>query len=381
MFNFFYLFLSWSLYLVFLPFLLLASVYDKKIRVFVFKRMLLVKNPPFTKKGVWIHCASFGEARAVFTIVSSIGGDVNITVATKAGFDEARRLYPNAQTRYLPFENLLPFWTREQKALIVFDAELWYELFRSAKKRGAKTALFNARVPDKSVKTYRRFRFLFFRIFSFVDHIYAQGGIDKERLLELGAKKADILGNIKLAQKPKIKRLFDKPPDGIVTVAASTHEGEERLILEAWRESGIGGKILIAPRHSDRFSSVYSELKKDCGVALFSETKNLEASVVLVDQLGILNELYAIADIAVLGGSFTLTSGHNPLEPLFLGCTIVSGEGIEHQRSLFDEIEGVIFANKYNLKEKIRLAQKAEKPRLKNSFDCAGFERALKNVL
>ncbi|MDR0747785.1 MAG: 3-deoxy-D-manno-octulosonic acid transferase [Helicobacteraceae bacterium] len=341
--------------------------------------MLLVKNPPFTKKGVWIHCASFGEARAISTIVSSVGGDINITAATKAGFDEARRLYPNAQTRYLPFENLLPFWTREQKALIVVDAELWYELFRTAKKRGAKTALFNARISDKSVGTYRRFRFLFSRVFSFIDRIYAQGKIDKERLLELGATKVDILGNIKLAQKPAIKHLFDKP-DGIVTVAASTHEGEERLILDAWKKSGIGGKILIAPRHSDRFLSVYNDLKKDCEVALLSETKNFEADVVLVDQLGILNELYAIADIAVLGGSFAIKKGHNPLEPLFLGCTIVSGEGIENQRSLFDEIDGVIFANEDNLKEKILLAQKAEKPRLKNDFDRAGFEQALKDA-
>ncbi|MDR2639259.1 MAG: 3-deoxy-D-manno-octulosonic acid transferase, partial [Helicobacteraceae bacterium] len=246
MFNIFYVLAMWAIWLVALPPLALAAIFSGKARSFLLLRALPfgAKSMPFSKKGVWIHCASFGEVRAIAPIVEYIRrADKRfcISVTTKTGYEEASRLYRGESIRILPFENFLPFWIRRQDALIVFDAELWYALFAFAKKRGAKTTLINARIPLYRLTRYNRLRWLYKRIFNKIDFIYAQSDEDRDRLISLGAINAMTLGNIKLLQTPQKTRDFAKPPS-LTIVAASTHENEEALILRAWIASGVGGR-------------------------------------------------------------------------------------------------------------------------------------------
>ena len=345
-----------------------------------------MRNPPFTQKGVWIHAASFGEVRAIKPVAQRVSGVLNITVATQTGYDEAVRLYPNATVRFLPFENFLPYWARAQKTLIVFDAELWFQLFFTAKKNGAKTVLLNARIPEKSLNFYMRFRWLFRRIFLYIDTVYSQSEFDTGLIRQFGAHNVQTLGNIKLLQTPVFTHIFSKP-NALITVAASTHENEEMIILKAWQKSGIGGKLLIVPRHNDRFDLIYRETAAYCSLCAltfsrFSESNSIDsADITLVDQIGILCEIYAVADIAILGGSFTAKTGHNPLEPLYFGCTIISGRGIMHQQPLFDNISNIIFADISDLTEAIKSAISAPKPLLKQPIDLAAFDQAMRNVL
>ena len=388
MFRFFYLTAAWLLWLAAVPVLLLASLFKPKLRQPLFKRLLLWKNPPFSHTGIWFHAASFGEVRALKPLVTLLSPSekVNISVATETGFAEAVRLYPQAQVRFLPFENWLPLWVRPQKALIVFDAELWFALFDQAKRTGAKTALFNARVPDKSLETYHRLHGLFGRIFSKIDLVFAQSAIDRARLAELGASHADLLGNIKLLQAPQITRRFAKP-EALTTTAASTHKGEELLITAAWLHSQIGGRLLIVPRHPPRFDEAATEIEAFCrshnlGFERFSQSQRIGiADVTLVDAMGLLNDIYAVSDIVVLGGAFTPRGGHNPLEPAHFGCRLITGLHHDLQKPLFAALDHVLFTDEHRLADTLKTALNQPGATLKTPLDTRKLQEALSRVV
>ncbi|MDR2153335.1 MAG: 3-deoxy-D-manno-octulosonic acid transferase [Helicobacteraceae bacterium] len=391
MFDRLYLLASWLGWFVALIALSIAALFKPNLRAVVLRRLLLIGNLPFTQSGVWIHCASFGEARAIEPIIKSLPPTmpINITVATKSGFDEVKRRYTQAQARFLPFENFLPFWIRRQDTLIVFDAELWFALFAYAKKCGATTMLINARVPANRLGRYRRLRWFYRRVFRKIDFIYAQSDADRDRLIALDAKNALTLGNIKLLQQPQTTRNFAKP-NALTIVAASTHEGEEALILRAWIKSAIGGRLFIVPRHPERFDAVWKEIltiaKEGDGsnalsAARFSELNALgDAKITLIDAMGLLIDLYAIADIVALGGAFAPKGGHNPIEAAHFGARIITGEHIFHQKALFAEISGAIFSSSERLAESLKQALTAPKTAIKGAVDREAFESALKNV-
>ncbi|MDR2153393.1 MAG: 3-deoxy-D-manno-octulosonic acid transferase, partial [Helicobacteraceae bacterium] len=193
MFSLCYILTAWIVWALSLPFLALGAIFSEKARSFLLLRALPfgAKSMPFSKRGIWIHCASFGEVRAIAPIVEYARRENKrfcVSVTTKAGYEEATRLYRGESIRVLPFENFLPFWIRRQDTLIVFDAELWFALFAYAKKRGATTMLINARVPANRLGRYRRLRWFYKRVFRKIDFIYAQSDADRDRLIALDAK-------------------------------------------------------------------------------------------------------------------------------------------------------------------------------------------------
>ena len=365
-------------------FLLLLS---KKHRSAALARLFLCSNPPLPAGGIHLHAASFGEVRALRPIVSLITTDrLNITVSTTTGFAEARKLYPQAQVRYLPFEPFLPLWLTPQKSLIVFDAELWFGLFHTAQKKGAKTALINARLPDKSWPTYQSQRWFFRPILQRVDQIFTQSDTDTDRFHQLGIPHARTLGNIKLLQTPAITARFKKPAD-FITTAASTHENEERLIAQSWIQSGIKGRLLIVPRHPDRFEAVAQTLetiaaKAQRSFARFSQTGRIDgADLTLIDEMGLLNEIYAITDLAIMAGSFVPKGGHNPLEPAHFGCRILTGEHNDFQRALFAQLEGVVVSDEAHLSEAIRQGPAQQPVQLRQNLSRDQLKSALDELL
>ncbi|WP_456403935.1 lipid IV(A) 3-deoxy-D-manno-octulosonic acid transferase [Hydrogenimonas sp.] len=311
-----YTLLAWGVYLLSLPILFLLS-FKKKYRESIPARFFLWRNPPLPEGRVWFHACSFGETRALGPLLDAVGRDRSaITTTTQTGFSEAGKLAD--EVRYLPFEPLLWFWVRPQKVLAVMEAELWYLLFYLAKRRGAKTMLINARISDRSWRSYRRFAWFYRKIFLWVDEVYAQSETDRERLETLGAKRVVVTGNIKLAEPAKAAKRYPKP-SGIVVTAASTHEGEEEGILDAflrWREGHPDAKLLIVPRHPERFEKVFGLARAAAGEALrvgrWSQTRSLEADIVVIDVMGELVNFYAVSDIVVLGGAFAPVGGHNP---------------------------------------------------------------------
>ena len=217
-----------------------------------------------------------------------------------------------------------------------------------AKLKGSRVILINARISDRSYKSYLKFSFFYRYLFKFIDKIYAQSELDKERLKSLGAGEIEVVGNIKAAFLPSVSKIYEKPKARVI-VLASTHAGEEEMILGNLnlKENDL---LIIAPRHPERFAEVeklaseYAK-KHDFSFAKFSQRHKFEAKVNLLDTLGELVNVYAISDVVVLGGSFVPNiGGHNPIECAQFNPVIISGEFIFNQKALFGLVENIYIA-------------------------------------
>ena len=357
---FYYLVLSF-IYILAIPYLIFKSR-NSKYKQAIPAKFFLKDNVPFKENGIWFHSCSMGETKAIKSLIENYLENANISVITNTGFEEAKKISLNV--RYLPFEIFLPFWVNKQKVLVVMEAELWYLLFLFAKKKGAKTLLINARISDKSYKSYKRFSFFYKRIFQNIDKVFAQSEVDKYRLEELGASNVEVIGNIKLAQLPKVNIELEKPKQVVIT-AASTHENEEKLILDAYKKEQ--GKLIIVPRHPERFEKVHLQIlefikDKNISYQRYSIKDDFDSDIILVDKMGILNDIYAISDVVILGGAFEKIGGHNPIEPAFFNCKIISGKNIFNQKSLFDCIKNYYLIENDELGSYLDNLSNLEKP-------------------
>ncbi len=372
-FSLLYFLLALLLYLVAVPLLLVLSL-KKKYRHSIPARFFLWRNPPFRGDGIWFHVCSLGESRALKPLLDRLGESViGITTITQTGFDAAQQY--DAEVRYLPFEIFLPFWIRKPKVLVVLEAEFWYLFFAIASARGAKIVLLNARISERSYPKYLKLRWFYKKIFQYVDTILVQSEIDKERFESLGARHIEVVGNIKLAQNIVVTRQYEKS-DIRTIVAASTHEGEDGMILAefaAYRKESVS-RLLIVPRHPERFEKVWSLIQAVCRKhhltsQRFSQGRNLNADIVLIDAMGELNNLYAISDIAILGGAFVPIGGHNPLEPATFGCKIITGKHHFHQLELFKYVENIVCCELHELKETLLLSEQMRATYITETID------------
>ncbi|MCK9455332.1 MAG: lipid IV(A) 3-deoxy-D-manno-octulosonic acid transferase [Sulfurimonas sp.] len=351
-FTLLYFILSVVLYLVALPLLIYLS-FKQKYRESIPARFFLFKNSKFKNgNGVWFHVCSLGETRALGPVLELLKDqDIKITTITHTGQALARRY--DAEVRYLPYEMFLPFWAKKQKVLVVLEAEFWFMLFSTMRARGTRVILLNSRISEKSAKKYLQFAWFYKKLLSNVEIIYAQSEADKNRFLALGAKNIEVIGNIKLAAKITKTKDYKKPQDELI-VAGSTHESEEESVLKSFVEykKQSSAKLAIVPRHPERFEAVYELMKRyadenSLTLARFSQEKNFSSDMVLVDAMGELNNIYAISDIAILGGAFRSdVGGHNPLEPAYFGCKIITGKHFFHQRELFKYVYHVQYVER-----------------------------------
>jgi 3-deoxy-D-manno-octulosonic-acid transferase len=340
-FTLLYFILSVALYLVALPLLVYLS-FKHKYKESIPARFFLFKNPRFkSSDGIWFHVCSLGEARALKPILDLLKDcDIKITTITHTGQAQVRRY--DAEVRYLPYEMFLPFWVKKQRVLVVLEAEFWFMLFSVLRAKGSRVILLNARISEKSAKKYLQFAWFYKKLLSNVEMIYAQSQADKNRFLALGAKNIEVIGNIKLAAEIKKTQEYKKP-NGELIVAGSTHEGEEESVLKAFVEykKQSDAKLVVVPRHPERFEAVYELMKRyadknSLTISRFSQDREFDSDLILVDAMGELNNIYAISDIAILGGAFRDdVGGHNPLEPAYFGCKIITGKHFFHQRELF----------------------------------------------
>ena len=327
-----------------LPLAILA--FKKKYRASIPARFFLFKNPKFDASRVHFHACSFGEVRSIAPLVNRFKDAAAVSVVTKTGFDEAKKITQN--TRFLPFEIFLPFWLKPAKITVIFEAELWLGLVFWAKFKGSRVILINARISDRSYKSYLKFGFFYRYLFKFIDKVYAQSDLDKERLQRLGAKNIVVSGNIKSAFLPSPSKIYAKPKERVI-VLASTHAGEEELILRELNLSA-NDKLILVPRHPERFDDTGEILakfavKNGLSFSKFSEAKKFDAQCVLVDAMGELINIYKFSDVVVLGGSFVPNvGGHNPIEAAQFENAVISGEFIFNQKAVYSAVEGIKFA-------------------------------------
>jgi len=339
-------------YILALPILIILS-FKQKYRVSLPSRFFLKNNKPFEKSGIWFHACSLGEVNSLKRVFKELKNEsLNLSVITGTGYKSAKEV-DGLHVRFLPFELFLPFWIKKQKTLVVTEAELWPLLFIVSKLRGTKTVLVNARVSDNSYESYKKFAWFYRWIFASVDEVFAQSKVDKKRLEELGALNVYVNGNIKTFSKPIVTKEYKEPKKKVI-VMASSHEGEEQMILENLNLKS-DEMLIVVPRHPERFDSVDRLLKeftekKDLSYEKISD--DLKADIVLCDKMGELVNLFAIADTVLLCGSFLEgIGGHNPLEPAFFGCKVVSGKYTFNQKALFKLVENIKVCSTGELKD------------------------------
>ena len=300
-----------------------------------------------------------------------------LTTITHTGYTLAKETYasyPNVRVEFLPFEIFLPFYAKRfvidsskiscLKLLCVFEAELWLGLFSLAKCLNSHTMLLNARISSRSYPRYKRFSFFYRHIFALVDSVFAQSDEDKAKLESLGAKNIQAIGNLKAYNPPTITKNYDKPK-GTLFLAASTHSGEEELIIDAFL-SAFGKEcfskksdifLAIIPRHPERFVEVAKLIEsKNLAFSCLSQgyEKAFCEKILLIDTLGELNNFYAIADISILGGSFAKEGGHNPLEPAHFQNVLISGEHIFNQKALFAMVQNAYIIKQDELESSLK---------------------------
>lgn len=305
------------------------------------------------------------------------GLQILLTTITHTGYTLAKDTYasyPNVRVEFLPFEIFLPFYARRffidssktscLKLLCVFEAELWLGLFSLAKRLNSHTMLLNARISSRSYPRYKRFSFFYRHIFALVDNVFAQSDEDKSRLESLGAKNIQAIGNLKAYNPPTITKNYSKPK-GTLFLAASTHSGEEDLIIDVFL-SAFGKEsfsknsdifLAIIPRHPERFGEVAKLLEsKNLAFSYLSQgyEKAFCEHILLIDTLGELNNFYAIADISILGGSFAKEGGHNPLEPAYFHNVLISGEHIFNQKALFAMVQNAYIIKQNELESVLK---------------------------
>jgi 3-deoxy-D-manno-octulosonic-acid transferase len=302
--------------------------------------------------GVWLHAVSVGEVQASAALVNALQQrhpelPLTVTTFTPTGAARARALFgERAQVRYLPFD--LPgavrrFFERVQPRLaVVFETELWPNLYRECGRRRVPLVLASARLSARSVDRYRRLGTLFRDTLAHTAVVAAQGQADAERFSVLGADPAGthVTGNLKFDFEPppdtaargaELRRRY--APDRPLWVAGSTHGGgEEQAVLEAQRRLRTlqpRALLVLAPRHPPRFAEVAGWLSQE-GVSFERRSQPTGAAapdreVLLLDSLGELLDFYAAADVAFVGGSLVPIGGHNLLEPAALGVPILTG--------------------------------------------------------
>jgi 3-deoxy-D-manno-octulosonic-acid transferase len=303
---------------------------------------------PQIPAGVWLHAASVGEVQACAPLVSALyrrhpGVPLTVTTFTPTGAARARALFGNlAQVRYLPYD--LPdavrrFFRRVQPRLaVIFETELWPNLYGECGRRRVPLVLASARISTRSVGRYRRLKALFSGALSHAAVVAAQAEADAERFRALGADPGSthVTGNLKFdfelpegltARGAALRAQY--APGAALWVAGSTHPGEEAAALAAhrWvRERYPEALLVLAPRHPARFAEVGLELEA-AGLpwARRSQTAGAGIAVLLLDSLGELVDFYAAADVAFVGGSLVPVGGHNLLEPAALGLPILTG--------------------------------------------------------
>ncbi|HLI62950.1 MAG TPA: 3-deoxy-D-manno-octulosonic acid transferase [Terriglobales bacterium] len=311
---------------------------------------------------IWFHAVSVGEVLAISHVVEELkkqlpGWRIVVSTTTDTGQRLARQRFGEDNVFYLPLD--LAFAVRaymralRPKLLVLAESEFWPNLLRWARRSGASIAVVNARVSDRSLPGYLRFRNLLRRVMQNIDLFLAQSEEDARRLVQIGAaaERVHVSGNLKFEVKPPARSAITQPLRETiqresmtpVLVAGSTLEGEEAMLLETFRQVlqlYPSAWLVLAPRHPERFEAAAS-LIESAGLRFqrrsqWNQASPLAGGVFLLDSIGELAALYEFADLAFVGGSLVPRGGHNVLEAAQFGKAILVGPHTENFRDIVE---------------------------------------------
>lgn len=315
-------------------------------------------------KCLWVHAVSVGEAIAAIPLIKALKQrypdlPLLVTTMTPTGAERITNALGNTVTHvYIPYDlpDAMMRFIRAMNplALVIMETELWPNLLAICHQKRIPIGLMNARLSAKSALGYQRIAPLTREMLQCIDVIAAHGEADAERFKQLGAEanKVIVTGNLKFdlelpdnlsIESAALRELLGR--DRFVWIAASTHEGEEEVILaahQALRKKNPQALLILVPRHPDRFDAI-ATLSEGAFVTVRrsrGEVCTLDTAVYLGDTMGELLLMYAAADVAFVGGSLISRGGHNILEPGALSKPVLSGTHLFN----FAEISELFFA-------------------------------------
>lgn len=311
---------------------------------------------------IWIHAVSMGESIAAKTIIEkllNLKQDLNIVVTTTTPTGAKQiieGLGDKVTHHYSPCDlpgTIKRFTKRIQpSALVIMETELWPNWLHHLKSKNIPVVLANARMSEKSAQKYLKFRTLSQQMMSAFKLVLPVNEKDAKRFIRLGVspERCVTTGNIKFDQVFKSNgdesyfHSWENNPSTLVWLAASTHKGEDEILLKAHQkvlESLPEAKLIIVPRHPERFDEV-SDLVAELGFSFHKrsqpDTWNDDNQVMLGDSMGELMLAYKLSDIAFVGGSLVPIGGHNMIEPASLGKPVLSGPHVHNFSEVYREL-------------------------------------------
>lgn len=305
---------------------------------------------------IWLHCVSVGETEAARPLVRALldkfpSHRLVISTTTVTGQKIAKEAFGHdaAAVFYFPID-----WawtvrrvlrTLQPAVVLIMETELWPHLMRECRRRAIPVALINGRISIKSFGRYKMIRPFIRGVLDDFSIALMQSEHDAARILELGMSAERILmpGNLKFdsaessideSLTANLRERFGFGQGALLIVAASTHDPEEQVVIDAFKQiknskSRYQTRLLIAPRHPERFAEVASLLHAS-GLtwsrrSAAAQAEDRQSEVVLLDTIGELRAIYPLADIAFVGGSIAEHGGHNVLEPAARGVCVVTG--------------------------------------------------------
>jgi 3-deoxy-D-manno-octulosonic-acid transferase len=356
----------WVLALVALPKMLYAMVVHRKYKKSFLARLGL--RYPLIQKGdhplIWIHAVSVGETKAVVALARRIKTSyphvkIVISSTTETGHQEAKKSLPFVDWHvYLPldFSWIVNKIMKQAKPdlVILSETDFWYNFLSTVKASGAPIAIVNGKVSQRSLDRLQKVSFFSRRLFDLIDLFCVQNNVYKDRFLQLGISPSRLVvtGNIKFDDDyPTLpvdeiqvwrNRLGIAAKQPVLTIG-STHNPEEKIFLnllkQIWKEIP-NLKVILVPRHPERFKEVANLLEKErVPFIRFSDITKRKGSerLILMDAMGLLRMCYQLADLALVGGSYTpKIGGHNILEPSWYGLPVLFGPYMHAQPELVE---------------------------------------------
>ncbi|MFT5387809.1 MAG: 3-deoxy-D-manno-octulosonic-acid transferase [Lysobacterales bacterium] len=308
-------------------------------------------------ENVWIHAVSVGEVLAIEGFVCELAKkypkyQIIVSTVTRTGQKLAKeRLNGVAKVIYAPFD--FSWVVRKYikainpKVYFAAETEIWPNLYRFLDKEGVPIIQLNGRISDSSYKGYKMIKLLVESVLNRVSLFCMQSPLDKERIEVLGAdiNKVHVLGNMKFDNLKDVKKLSRKEwgysSKDIILVAGSTHPGEEEILIDTYKnllKEYPSVRFILAPRHIERTKNLVDLIKsKGLNVVCLSQKDNFssdEGTVLLVDTIGKLKQIYTLANIVFIGKTLIGRGGQNILEPAIAGKPIVVGPNMQNFKDI-----------------------------------------------
>jgi 3-deoxy-D-manno-octulosonic-acid transferase len=330
------------------------------------------------RRVIWVHAVSVGEVLAVSGLIDAMRRDftehrVVVSTTTDTGQQLARKRFGEDNVFYFPTDftfAIRPYLRALQPELVVLaETEFWPNFLRLAHESGARIAVVNARISDRSWPRYRRFLWALRTMLGQVDLFLAQTEADAARLRSIGARAECVVvtGNLKFDANPAgtpaivdcLRKALAAERGGPVLVCGSTVEDEERVLLKAFENVRVGhprAVMILAPRHPERFDEV-AILIQQLGIPMRRRSlwqgEPLAGGVLLLDSIGELSAIYGVAHVAFVGGSLVPRGGHNIIEPAQHGVATLVGPHTENFRDI---------VNVFQSRDAVRVVSVAELP-------------------